>query len=497
MSYGCRIGLAFALGLALMAGCSDENGEGVGGAGGMAGTGGVSGMGGEGGSGGIAGQVFPCSEQGIRDAIAEGGGPHAFECSGRTVVTKATIFIDNDVILDGEGKLILSGASHHRVFIVPRGVATELRGVEVIRGSAAAGDVADGGGILNFGDLVLVDSTVRDSSATSGDGGGIANGMEASLVLVNTTVSGNAAVNGNGGGIATSMGLVTLTNSTVSGNDAFEGGGIWNDRSDVELAYVTMSGNRAAFVNNIWTSSSSRVRVFGSIVESGCFAAAEMAIVSDGHNIESPGDTCGFDQPTDQVNVARERLKLDRQADNNGGATRTHALSAGSVAIDVIPAEDCVDADGLLLPTDQRGFPRPVGAGCDVGAFEAELEILNPCMGVANLLACEEASVGFCVDESCVPVGCADAEEGAHCARFNAPGFNKDWYFGFCVAGSCEHECTVLDDGDECSSFYYLNRITVCRDGRCALTDCGDADYAPCVEGEDLGRCIAGVCVVE
>ena len=46
-------------------------------------------------------------------------------------------------------------------------------------------------------------------------------------------------------------------------------------------------------------------------------------------------------------------------------------LGAGSVAIDVIPAEDCVDADGAPLTTDQRGEPRPETGGtmCDVGAF--------------------------------------------------------------------------------------------------------------------------------
>jgi hypothetical protein len=95
------------------------------------------------------------------------------------------------------------------------------------------------------------------------------------------------------------------------------------------------------------------------------------SITSLGYNIESPRDTCGFDQPTDQVNVTAEQLKLGALADN-GGPTQTHMLGLGSVAIDQIPAEDCVDADGAVLTTDQRGEPRPEtgGAMCDVGAFE-------------------------------------------------------------------------------------------------------------------------------
>ena len=55
---------------------------------------------------------------------------------------------------------------------------------------------------------------------------------------------------------------------------------------------------------------------------------------------------------------------------DNGGATETHALFEGSVAIDVIPAEDCLDAYGEPLTTDQRGFPRD--SMCDVGAFEVQ-----------------------------------------------------------------------------------------------------------------------------
>jgi hypothetical protein len=74
--------------------------------------------------------------------------------------------------------------------------------------------------------------------------------------------------------------------------------------------------------------------------------------------------------------MSAERLKLGELADN-GGTTMTHALEAGSEAIDVIPAEDCVDAEGQPLTTDQRGEERPVAIlgpepKCDVGAFEVQ-----------------------------------------------------------------------------------------------------------------------------
>jgi hypothetical protein len=92
------------------------------------------------------------------------------------------------------------------------------------------------------------------------------------------------------------------------------------------------------------------------------------AITSVGYNIESPGDTCGFDpNGTDQFDVSAEELNLGELADN-GGPTMTHALGAGSVAIDVIPIDDCE------VTEDQRGQPRPETGGtmCDVGAFEVQ-----------------------------------------------------------------------------------------------------------------------------
>ena len=48
----------------------------------------------------------------------------------------------------------------------------------------------------------------------------------------------------------------------------------------------------------------------------------------------------------------------------------TQALGEGSVAIDQIPADDSVGADGQTLTTDQRGEPRDTM--CDVGAFEVQ-----------------------------------------------------------------------------------------------------------------------------
>src|SRR5262249_39096890 len=61
---------------------------------------------------------------------------------------------------------------------------------------------------------------------------------------------------------------------------------------------------------------------------------------------------------------------------NNGGPTQTHALVAGSPAIDTGNPGGCRDSQGALLLKDQRGFAREVDGNndgtsrCDIGAVE-------------------------------------------------------------------------------------------------------------------------------
>jgi hypothetical protein len=279
--------------------------------------------------------TFACTEQGVRDAIAVGGGPHTFDCDGpRTVVTEAEIVIHNDVILDGEGKLTVNGNNEHTVFSVDAEATAELIGFTVTGGrSVAIGCLGGciraltltnstvsgnaGAGILYWGPLTVTNSTVSANSR-HGIGG-------QTLTVINSTVSGNA-----GHGINAET--LTMTNSTVSEN----------------ITDILCGGT---------------CTVTNTLIGGHC----EGDIMSNGYNIESPGNTCGFDQPTDQVSVAEHDLNLGPLADN-GGLTETHALGVGSVAIDQIPAVDC-DVD-----KDQRGEPRPEtdGGMCDVGAFEVQ-----------------------------------------------------------------------------------------------------------------------------
>jgi hypothetical protein len=105
-------------------------------------------------------------------------------------------------------------------------------------------------------------------------------------------------------------------------------------------------------------------------------------VTSFGHNLDSDGTCLTADvlQPGD---IANGNANLGPLADN-GGPTFTHALLAGSDALDA--GDDTVCAAEPVNGVDQRGVVRPQGAHCDIGAYEAEAE------GGANLLFISSSS---------------------------------------------------------------------------------------------------------
>jgi hypothetical protein len=180
------------------------------------------------------------------------------------------------------------------------------------------------------------------------------------MVIANSTISGNAASGselGIGGGISIYSGVgypfssLTLINSTVADNNgSTEGGGIGNMVGAGANATTT-------FVNTVVADNTAP--------EGANCSAAGGTLTSLGYNMED-FNTCNFDQPSDQPNT---NPLLGTLADN-GGPTETHALLAGSPAIDAGDNSTC--AAGPVSGMDQRGILRPQGLVCDVGAFEVE-----------------------------------------------------------------------------------------------------------------------------
>jgi predicted outer membrane repeat protein len=162
-----------------------------------------------------------------------------------------------------------------------------------------------------------------------------------------------------------------LVNTTISNNTATSGGGIYTGGA-LTLTSSTMAENAAPNASAIFDPENANAMprlISSTVIVGDCTGAS---VVSGGYNVESPGNTCGLEQSTDLTSQTEVGLG---PLQDNGGPTMTHALEPGSVGVDRIPEPDCVDAEGMPLSTDQRGAPRPAGAGaaCDVGAYEAQL----------------------------------------------------------------------------------------------------------------------------
>ncbi|GIV80624.1 MAG: hypothetical protein KatS3mg050_5018 [Litorilinea sp.] len=202
-----------------------------------------------------------------------------------------------EITLSGAGMdaTILDGGQRARVITAT--LAVTLTDLTVRNGRTTGSN--HGGGIFNFGEMLLQRVRVVDNTA-AGSGGGVYNGnrleLQESEILSNTadelgggvynfshpsftryltvtqsTVAGNQAVAGGGvynngaahiadatfrenhatsqggGGLATSTGPVTVMRSTFHGNraDSYYGGGILNNSSVITLTNVTISDNEA------------------------------------------------------------------------------------------------------------------------------------------------------------------------------------------------------------------------------------------------------------
>jgi hypothetical protein len=205
--------------------------------------------------------AYPCTEQGIRDAIAEGGGPHYFACVGPTqVVTIAEILVDNNVILNGQGNMIVHAGydggdpvgGEHRVFQVDPDTTAELHGFTVSGGYA---DWASGI-FVHDAALTLTNSTVTGNTASQAyylaGGGGIGTN-NAQLTLVNSAVTGNTTAAFGGGIRSTDGSTLTLIGSVIANNTAIAGGGIVNDQGAMTLTRSTVRQNEAVLGAGIYT----------------------------------------------------------------------------------------------------------------------------------------------------------------------------------------------------------------------------------------------------
>jgi hypothetical protein len=317
--------------------------------------------------------------------------------TGTITLTNGEVLVDKNVTIQGPGAKVLaiSGNAASRVFRITNATAN-VSGLTITNGNAGTGD---GGGILNDHATLTVTRCVLAGNAANGGGalgGGIANGTRtsgsATLTVIASTLSGNSAVGGagicNNGTFAGSSATLMVSNCTFSANSASSiGGGLYNDgvsgSATLTVIASTFSGNSASFsgggILNNAISGSATARIGDTLLNAG--TGANIAnlnsgtFTSLGYNLSSDNGAGFLTATGDQIST---NPLLGPLADN-GGPTPTHALLAGSPAID--------KGKSFGVTSDQRGLTRPVddpcianatgGDGSDIGAFEAQDSCAN------------------------------------------------------------------------------------------------------------------------
>lgn len=227
-----------------------------------------------------------------------------------------------------------------------------------------------GGGIRNVGGSLIISNALFDGNEAFLGGGGIVNMYAtATISLSNITFNKNHAVFGGGFTNLSSIDSnITLTNLTFKDNSAeYAGGGIYLRNGNTSMNHITFHGNTAIesggalynsgasplIQNSIFWGDSSEIFNNGTSEHGASNPTIKDTVISTGC---PAGATC--------TNIITSDPKLGPLS-NNGGATQTLALLAGSAAI------DAGGENSICTATDQRGVLRPQGSSCDIGSYES------------------------------------------------------------------------------------------------------------------------------
>jgi hypothetical protein len=292
----------------------------------------------------------------------------------------SALLVSSPITIQGSSSSITiarsSGAADMRLFHVTSAGDLTLNFISitggVIRGTNATnqsdfGGEARGGAIYNEGTLHFVASTLYANEAIGGNGGMFGGGGTGqggaiysdggSVTITDATISGSTVQTGTGsktpssfgGAVYLRNGTLKVYNSTITNGTASTGRGIY---------ILAQNGTASA---DIWSSiiaqddAPIQDRDFLPTIDAG----GHLTVTGGNNLIRTQGDY-------EFITVSTADPMLGPLG-NNGGPTMTHALLAGSPAINL--------GNNLQsLASDQRGssYARVVGGTADIGAFESQ-----------------------------------------------------------------------------------------------------------------------------
>lgn len=320
-----------------------------------------------------------------RNVAIEGGGLWNSE-TGTLTITTGAFLLNNisqgDGANEGGGAIFNNGGN-----VVIDGTASFV----TMSGNRASGS---GGGILNLGGFLTVDTVDIRGNGAQRSGGGIGS-IAGTVVITRSALSGNRAESGgdsnNGGGLHISgAGDVTIHNTTISGNSATnEGAGLWNSNAGtlkVRNASIINNSADSAVGGGVFTAAGGTTSLVNTIVAGNLSGVSEVADDLSGllnagstNNLIGDANSSGGLSDGTTGNIVGINGSGTRQLDTivgqlNGaiGQIASHPLIIDSPAIDA--GTDLTSA-GII--TDQNGTARPIGLAFDIGAIETDSGVVN------------------------------------------------------------------------------------------------------------------------
>ena len=245
-----------------------------------------------------------------------------------------------------------------------------------------------GGGVYSiYGPSIITNTTFSGNGASYGDGGGGIYSRDGSLSITNSIFSSNTATGSPGGGIYNDA-TMNISTSTFSTNIAGTGGGIYADGSNSTIANSTFTANSGSEVDSTGgavfniggltitnstisgnntpqaggVSNSGTLTLRNTIVSNNAGGNCTGTITNGGSNLDD-STTCGWGS------VNGSMSNINPLLGSLMGSPAYLPLNAGSPAID--EGNDSFCAAWPINNQSQNGVARPQGAHCDIGSYES------------------------------------------------------------------------------------------------------------------------------
>lgn len=270
------------------------------------------------------------------------------------IVLSADVNGDDTTTTDANGTTItdaennLNTTDNVRVIRITNDAAVTLDGVTVTGGFLNS----NGAGILAFPDtmLTLTNSSVSGNrTLINGDGAGIFAGVRSALDITNSLISQNYA--GTFGGGIYALGTTTISDSTIAENGArVGGGGLYVGDGAASVTNSTFSGND--------TGRGGGIQVIGDLVASGITVSGNTASVGAGIGVGNNGSS---------FTLSGTALVQNSTIANNVASNSSGNGSGGGVFADV-------GTTTLINTTVTGNAAGTSGGGVAVGIGRAELQ---------------------------------------------------------------------------------------------------------------------------